>query len=82
MLSSIHLKIPGRLESFLADFAGKLALAVDILPVTVHAARAAESLATIHAGVRELARVLSHVNLQSILVDEPGNEKMKNPTDL
>jgi hypothetical protein len=32
--------------------------------------------------VRELACVLSHVNLQSILVDEPGNEKMKNPTDL
>ena len=50
---------------------------MDILPVTIHTARAAESFTTINAGVRELTRMLSHVNLQSILVDEPGNEKIK-----
>ena len=42
-----------------------------ILSVTVHAARAAESLAAIRTRVRKLARVLPHVDVQPVLMNEP-----------
>ena len=66
-----HLKVSGRFEGFVAYRTGKLALTVHILSVTVHAARAAESLTAIRTRVRKLARVLPHVDVQPVLVDEP-----------
>ena len=39
--------------------------------MTVHAARAAESLAAIRTRVRKLARVLPHVDVQPVLMNEP-----------
>lgn len=62
----------------MAHLARELSLAVNVLPVAVHAARAAEALAAIDAHVRELAGVLAHVDLQAILVDEtePDNSRL------
>jgi hypothetical protein len=66
-----HLKVSGRFEGFVAYRTGKLALTVHILSVAVHAARAAESLTAIRTRVRKLARVLPHVDVQPVLVNEP-----------
>lgn len=70
------LEVAGRLEGLGADGAGELALAVDVLAVAVHAAGAAEALAAVGARVRKLARVLPHVDLQPVLVDETAESKM------
>lgn len=58
----MNLQISGCLKGFLTNFAGEFALAVNVLPVAVHAARTAKSFATIRASVRELTRMLPHVN--------------------
>ena len=70
--SGVNFQIPGRLEGLAANLAGEFALRVDVLPMAVHGGRAPEAFAAIDARDGAVSRVLPHVDLQPVLVDERG----------
>lgn len=66
----VDLEIPGSLEGLPAHLARKLPLGMDVLPVAVHGARGSEAFPAVHAPDGAVPRVLPHVDLQPVLVDE------------
>lgn len=69
------LQIADSFERFAARLAIEFPLAVHVLAVAVHAARAAKALVAIGTGMRELSRVLPHVNVQPVLVNKTVKKK-------